>query len=245
MAVTIKSQSANPRKNVLFFLLSDMGRYIVYSLPPIQIYSTQCQSASNVDQSICDENDPLTEVGKRQAERLGNDWKDVHIDGLYSSTLDRAYDTACQIRTQNPASPEVIKSPLLVERKMGQEVIELGRAGHSESAGILYTGIGRYQSGPTPRGYRPPRGGESPNDVAERAKVSLVRLLTIHGVDLEEPPKEFVDKVTIDSPNILPEGIPHVVLVSHNVFLSELYETMLGWNTYYRMTDIDYSNADW
>ncbi|KIM76346.1 hypothetical protein PILCRDRAFT_91610 [Piloderma croceum F 1598] len=203
------------------------------------------QSQSNMDQSIYDENDPLTELGKKQAECLGNNWKDVHIDDLYSSTLDRAYDTACQICMQNHASLEIKKSPLFVERKMGKEVIELGLARQSEAAGRLYMGFGRYQSGPTPCGYRPPQGGESPDDVANRAKVSLVMWLWRCGVDLEEPPKEFVDKVNIDSTNILPEGIPHVVVVSHNIFLSELYESMLGWNTYYHMTTLNYSNASW
>jgi broad specificity phosphatase PhoE len=207
--------------------------------------SAQCQCQSNADQSSYDENDPLTELGERQAERLGKDWKDVHIDRLFSSTLNRAYETACQIRMQNHAPLEIQRSSLFVERKMGQEVIELALAGQSEAAGRLYAGLGRYQSGPTPRGYRPPRGGESLDDVAERAKMSLVMLLGIYGVDLEEPPKEFVDKVNIDSPNVLPEGIPHVVVVSHNGFLSELYESMLGWNTYYRMTTLDYSNASW
>jgi len=31
--------------------------------------------------------------------------------------------------------------------------------------------------------------------------------------------------VSIDSPNILPEDIPHVVVVSHNGFLGEFYDS--------------------
>jgi probable phosphoglycerate mutase len=191
------------------------------------------------------EDDPLTEHGRKQAERLGKDWKDVHIDVLYSSTLQRAHDTALQISTQNHTCPEVEKSPLFVERKKGQAVIEWALAGNLERAGELYAGLSRYQSGASPRAYRPPRGGESTNDVAYRAMLSLSILLARHGTDLEEPPKDFVDKVNTHSPDILPKGIPHVVVVSHNIFMSELYESMLGWNTSHRMTTCEYSNADW
>jgi hypothetical protein len=47
--------------------------------------------------------------------------------------------------------------------------------------------------------------------------------------NLKVPPKDFVDKVNIDSPNNLREGIPHIVVVNHIMFLPELYETVLGW----------------
>ena len=101
----------------------------------LDVFSTCCQSQGNVNRGMADEDDPLTERGRKQAEHLGKDWKDVHIDVLYSSTLQRAHDTALQISTQNHACPEVEKSPLFVERKMGQAVIEWALAGNLERAG--------------------------------------------------------------------------------------------------------------
>ena len=94
---------------------------------------------------------------------------------------------------------------------MGDDVIELARSGLTEAAGALYMGL---QNGPIPRNHRPPRGGESPNDVAERAANSLRLLLQMHGKDLEKPPAAFVNKVTTDTPNALPDGIPHVVVAT-------------------------------
>jgi len=170
----------------------------------------------------------------------------VHIDAVHASTLQRAHDTALQIAKHNHnANLEVITKHIYVERKMGQAVIDAILAGRTGRASDLYTGLSPGQSGVTPRGYRPPGGGESHNDVAMRAKASLIMLLHEYGKELDEPPREFVEKTVIDSPNILPEGIPHVVVVSHNVFLSELYETMFNWGHDHRMTTCDYRNTQW
>jgi probable phosphoglycerate mutase len=193
-----------------------------------------------------DERDTLTEYGRQQAERLGKEWRDVHIDVLHSSTLQRAHDTALQIAKHNHnATLEVVTDDQYVERKMGQAVIDAINEGRIERASDLYTGLWRGSSGVTPRGYRPPDGGESPNDVAMRAMFGLLRLLHKYGKELDEPPREFVDMTVIDSPSVLPEGIPHVVVVSHNIFLSELYESMFSWAENHRMTTCDYRNAQW
>jgi len=204
------------------------------------------QCVSNTSGSVNSVDDPLTSYGRLQAEQLGREWKNVHIDALYSSTLERARDTALQISTQSQVHIEprleVNQDPFFVERKAGDAVNELARCGRMEAAGDLYMGV---RTGVTPRDYRPPRGGESPDDVASRAKAAVKMLLMVHGEDLEEPPKAFVDKVTINSPETLPEGIPHVVVVSHNIFLSELYEKLLSWDTPHRMTTCNYSNINW
>ena len=196
--------------------------------------------------TVTDEKDLLTEYGREQAESLGKNWKDVHIDVLRSSTLQRAHDTALQIAKHNHnATLEVKADSIYVERKQGQAVIDALKAWNPERASDLYTGLSRYESGITRRVYRPPGGGESPNDVALRAKGSLFILLHQYGKEQDEPPREFVDKTVIDSPNILPEGIPHVVVVSHNIFLSELYDSMFSWGSKHRMTTCDYRNAEW
>jgi broad specificity phosphatase PhoE len=193
-----------------------------------------------------DEQDILTEYGRKQAERLGKEWRDVRIDVLHASTLQRAHATALQIAKHNHNTTlEVIADDRYVERKMGQAVIDAINAGRIERASDLYTGLSHGSSGVTPRDYQPPGGGESPNNVAARATLSLLTLLLTYGKALDEPPREFVDKTVIDSPNVLPEGIPHVVVVSHNIFLAELYESMFSWAKDHRMTTCDYRNAEW
>ena len=195
-------------------------------------------------QSTLDEDNHLTDRGREQVERLGQNWKDVHIDALHSSSLERAYETARAIAKHNKdPNLEVEPNDRYIERKMGEAVINAIRTRDLERATTLYTGIRYGFSGVTPRDYT--GGGESPQEVANRAVFSLITLLCRYGKELDEPPKEFVDKTTIDSPNVLPEGIPHVVVVSHNIFLSELYEAMYNWGRSHRMTTCDYRNVDW
>jgi broad specificity phosphatase PhoE len=195
---------------------------------------------------VTEADDCLTQYGRQQAERLGNDWKDVHIDFLEASTLQRAHDTALQIAKYNhDATLKVTTKDIYVERRMGQAGIDAVRAGNQERAKALYTGLLPGQSGTTPRNHQPPGGGESPYAVANRARLSLIALIRKYGKELDEPPKEFLDKMVTNSPDVLPEGIPHVVVVSHNIFLAELYESMFGWNSDHRMTTCNYRNADW
>src|ERR1700677_5003616 len=104
---------------------------------------------------MTDEQDYLTEYGRGQAECLRKDWRDVHIDVLHASTLQRAHATALQIAKHNHnATLEVITNDRYVERKMGQAVIDAIRAGYTERASDLYSGLSRGESGTTPRGYR-------------------------------------------------------------------------------------------
>jgi probable phosphoglycerate mutase len=160
--------------------------------------------------------------------------------------LKRAHLTALQIAKHNhDATLEVTTDDTYVERRMGQAVIDALYAGRIATAMTLYRGLSPDQSGVIPRDHQPPDGGESLNVVAYRARLSLTALLGKYGKELDETPKEFLDKTVIDSPNVLPEGIPHVVVVSHNIFLTELYESMFRWNSSYRVTTCQYCNADW
>src|ERR1700679_830889 len=103
---------------------------------------------------MTEQNDCLTESGKGQAERLGKDWRDVHIDVLYSSTLQRAHNTALRIAKHNrDATLEVITDDQYVEKKQGQGVIDALRDGDRTRATALYTGLLPGQSGITPRDY--------------------------------------------------------------------------------------------
>lgn len=199
-----------------------------------------------MDDCVTEKDDSLTKGGRRQAEQLGNNWKHVNIDALLSSTLQRAHLTALQIIEHNDDTTlKVTTDDRYIERRMGQAVVDALRTGYPTIAMSLCSGLSPDQSGSISRDYKPPGGGESLNDVAFRARLSLTELLGKYGKEMDEPPKDFLDKTVIDSPNVLPEGIPHVVVVSHNIFLSELYESMFGWNSSYRTTTCEYRNTDW
>jgi probable phosphoglycerate mutase len=181
-----------------------------------------------------------------QAEQLGNDWKDVRIDALQSSTLQRAHLTALEIAKHNHDSTlKVATDDIYVERRMGQAVIDALYAGDQTKAMTLQNGFSPDQEVIIPRDHQPPGGGESLNDVALRARLSLTALQRKYGKEMDEPPRELLDRTVIDSPNVLPEGIPHVVVVSHNIFLIELYESIFSWNGSYRITTCVYRNMDW
>ena len=50
----------------------------------------------------------LTDLGRKQAERVGDFFKDIHVDAIYSSDLLRAYHTACPVAKAKGL--EIIKS---------------------------------------------------------------------------------------------------------------------------------------
>lgn len=53
------------------------------------------QSVANVEKFFAGQNDiPLTELGKQQAEIAASSLKGLHLDAIFSSPLKRAYDTA-------------------------------------------------------------------------------------------------------------------------------------------------------
>jgi len=211
-------------------------------------HSFQCisQSKSNLDDRVTEKDNSLTSNGMEQAKRLGNDWKDVRIDALQSSTLQRAHLTALEIARHNhDATLKVATDDIYVERRMGQAVIDAIYAGDRTKAMKLLNGFSPGQQVIIPRDHQSPGDGESLNDVARRARLSLTALLRKYGKAMDEPPSEFLDKTVIDSPDVLPEGIPHVVLVGHNIFLVELYESMFSWSGPYRITTCVYSNVDW
>ena len=173
-------------------------------------FQLMLQCESNCSKKV--EGDPLTDYGREQAHHLGNDWKDVCIDVLHASTLQRASQTANEIPKGNHNDNlEVRTYDIYVEEDTDQSI-----------SGAL-----------TPHDYQLP-GGESIEQVALRAKQSLVTLLEKYAKKLDEPFKEFLDKVVIDSPNELPTSIPHVVVVRHNRFLSKFYDSMYGWNKVHR-----------
>jgi len=210
-------------------------RCVVISL----IRHAQCEG--NLDMSWLADNDPnpLTETGRRQADSLGRDWADVRIDHLLSSPLQRAHDTAKALSSHNEGHPEIVIRHTLVERKYGDKVHRLMQR-NSQAGQAALSGYG-----PLNRNYCPDEGGESMEMVAFRATTIILSILIGYAVNLSEAPEFFLEKKRTDTPAVLPDGIPHVVIVSHNVFLMELYEKLRSWGREHLETDSDWRNAAW
>jgi broad specificity phosphatase PhoE len=162
----------------------------------------------------------------------------VRIDHLYASELRRAYKTAGAISEQNVGHPEVKKSNRLNEREHGEKVQEYLTQGRVSAASKL-------MYGDNSRTYGPP-GGESREDVANRAQFFLMDRMYREGKDTDELPEAFLSKEKVNNPETLPEGIPHIVVVSHNVLLCELYDSLLEVrNRRYQMTNVNYDLISW
>ncbi|KAF9512112.1 hypothetical protein BS47DRAFT_1345919 [Hydnum rufescens UP504] len=202
-------------------------RCLVISL----IRHAQCVSNATKAWNEDDDPDPLTEVGRFQAESLGKEWANTRIDYLMSSPLERAHDTAKALSDHNETHPEVHTLSLLVERQYGRRVPQLmrynQRAGREELTGRSAYSFGVVLEGAVLRG-----------------EIVIRSVLQTRGV-ISEPPEFFTNKKTTTTPAVLPDGIPHVVIVSHNVFLSELYEKLHYWGGDYKETKCDYRNAGW
>lgn len=190
---------------------------------------------------------PLTDLGRQQAESLGKQWEDARIDHLFSSPLHRAHDTAKALSDLNEGHPEIIIRDDLVERRFGAKLAHLKELGHRFAREFReeLTGHPYNHPGPYSRSHSPAEGGESLNGVAHRAGLAIREFLIRYGVNLSSPPELFTRKETTGSPAVLPDGIPHVVIVSHNLFLVELYEKLHTWGKEHQLTNCDYSNAGW
>ncbi|KIL59049.1 hypothetical protein M378DRAFT_15080 [Amanita muscaria Koide BX008] len=218
----------------------EQRRCIVISL----IRHAQCVGNANHVWYADGAPNPLTDAGRLQAKSLGENWEDTRIDYLLSSPLERALSTANTLSNHNKGRPEVVTHPDLVERRYGDKVVRL--MGYDKVAGAEeLRGKSRYSSEPLSRFHSPAEGGECMAAVASRAEAIIRMILSTHGVKLSEAPEFMLDKKTTTTPAILPDGIPHVVIVSHNVFLMELYEKLKSWGNNHVQTICHWKNADW
>ncbi|KAM6493738.1 phosphoglycerate mutase-like protein [Amanita muscaria] len=208
------------------------------------IRHAQCVSNANEVWHEDDALDPLTDAGRLQAKLLGKNWEDTRIDYLLSSPLERALCTANTLSDHNEGRPEVVIHPDLVERRYGAKVARLMRYDREAGEEAL-RGQSAYSRTPLSRFYTPTEGGESMATVAKRAEGIIRMILSSHGVKLSEAPEFLLDKKTTTTPAILPDGIPHVVVVSHNVFLMELYEKLHSWGEDHLETRCDWKNTSW
>ena len=211
---------------------------------PLTWIVLKCEGNVKESWEADDAPNPLTETGRLQADSLGRDWADTHIDHLLVSPLQRAHDTAKALSTHNKGRPEIVIDPTLVERRYGGKVHQLMRWNYKLAREEL-TGVPWYRNDPINRFHCPAEGGESMDMVASRAEAVIRAILTNYGVDLSKPPEFFLEKKTTNTPSVLPGGIPHVVIISHNVFLMEFYEKLKSWGRQHLETNCDWKNASW
>ncbi|KDQ27068.1 hypothetical protein PLEOSDRAFT_168687 [Pleurotus ostreatus PC15] len=187
----------------------------------------------------------LTSQGRYQASALGRQWSNVRIDKLYLSNTTRTRETTdCILESRTGAEVEKAEKKILIELDLGAEVKALLMAGRSDAAHSLRTDNGRaVQPTSVRRRHRTP-GGESPEDVARRAQLALLHLIFDHGVQLASPPEEASDD-SHSWDGTLIDGIPHLVVVSHNLFLSELFESLQCWEKTTHVETMEYRNAGW
>ncbi len=216
------------------------------------------QSRSNdaikMDRTWDTSNIELTSFGKDQVRQLRTDWEGTHTDLKISSPYRRAKLTAAAI-----PDPEDGKCFEEFERVIGSRVYE------------QIQGIERCKDGSRDgRGFE----GESLDDVAYRAELVMRQIAMFfeyqHHLQLESGsldalsskkvvignlgPMVLADR-TVDPINVhtskepkdLPAELLHIVIVSHNIFLSELYELLHRWQTPENnvRSDIAFDYTDW
>lgn len=124
------------------------------------------QSEGNLNHLFLGHTDlDLTDLGRKQAERVGHFFKDIHVDAIYSSDLLRAYHTACPVAKAKGL--EIIKSEKLRE-------IFAGDWEGGVWAEIHKTPMGEVWWSDT--GNARPVGGESVAELQERVLAEVSRI---------------------------------------------------------------------
>ncbi|MEA2537232.1 MAG: hypothetical protein QOF11_1466 [Chloroflexota bacterium] len=126
----------------------------------------------------------LSDEGRAQAEALGRRLAGVSFERIAVSPLVRARETAALIQAAVPGHPEVVVDPRLIEMDYG------------EWEGLTYEqieerdGARRARWEADPESFACP-GGESGDDVADRARAFLLDLIDwhdqLHGTPHERP----------------------------------------------------------
>ncbi|KAF8529717.1 hypothetical protein BU17DRAFT_36380 [Hysterangium stoloniferum] len=171
-------------------------------------------------------------INQTQATKLGQDWADVRIDAIYSSDAEEANLIVQIIVNAHSSALESRTLSLLRKQYLDPEITECMLLGDFSGARRLPTG-GYAPDSQNGQLHRLP-GGESVTDVAERGVLVLQYLIHRYGRYLSSPPTEFA--------NPLPDGVPHIVVVSHDIFLLELYEALLSWNAK-QHSSMEYGNT--
>ncbi|PPQ70019.1 LOW QUALITY PROTEIN: hypothetical protein CVT26_013307 [Gymnopilus dilepis] len=151
-------------------------------------------------------------IGVRQAEALGEDFlkKNISLDVVYASTLNRAMTTAKVVKDKQPNSDSIPfeTSELLREQYFGAgEGKKICKVEKNLTLQAHYA-QGKFPAVHTRDGTFP--GGESLNDVARRAEKVIDTLLLQHLLQEKEGGKERV-----------------VAVFSHGIFIAELIAAII------------------
>ncbi|OBZ62663.1 hypothetical protein A0H81_15021 [Grifola frondosa] len=203
-----------------------------------------------------DQRDVLTKKGEEQSQALGRDFANIHFDTILCSPLKRATQTAeylLKSNDTNPAPP-VRHWDLLKEQDHGPEFRSLMLRGYRDAAYELRIPRGN------PRNHRP-GSGESAADVEKCCIDTIWRLMMWFAREVPQSPEGLDDEskscglqVSIAElaghpdckPDTLPPGVPHVGIVSHNLFLTELVEALLSWHSEsHADTSVQFQSGSW
>jgi probable phosphoglycerate mutase len=143
---------------------------------------------------------PLNEKGINQSILAGKALSKDVFDFIYSSDLSRAYETATKIVEESCFQRVPITQEILL-RETSHGIFENGPGTKLKEAAIA-AGFSEEDR----RKFRPP-GGENQDDVALRASTFLFKV--------------------IEEQCLNPNGVNSIVVVSHGLFLRELFKILL------------------
>ncbi len=179
----------------------------------------------------------------KEAVALGKKWRHTRIDEVYTSGMQRSDDTGVFLCSREGVQKNV--KAIFVEQDFGEEYNRLLRSGDYTGANLLrYGGSLDGRSVEDKRPYRT-QDGESLDDVAHRAQLALLHLIFDHGVALPSDSLEIPNHRPVWDGSLI-DGVPHIVVVSNNLFLCDLVESMACWETPRHMEgNTEYDNAEW
>ena len=117
----------------------------------------------------------LTESGRRVAYDSAEGMKDIHFDAIYSSPLKRAYETACILKGSREL-PVVVDERI---KEIGFGVLE--GADFTKIRGDKTSKFTAFFN--APECYEAPEGGESIQQVCDRAEAFLREIIAKHEKD--------------------------------------------------------------
>ncbi len=215
------------------------------------------QSETNATGKFSDDPlNPLTDHGRRQARSLAAKWAATSIptDALFSSPMTRALDTATILATAAgntrggataPGSRASVNAlltgphtrlPVAVDGRLHERTYGSRVCSNTLTDMEVYRELRGTLNRIAPiRSYKPCGGGESYSDVAQRGVRFLLSVL--QNSKLTRDCAKVYEGKGVDGRydwracelGEVPEGMPHVVVVSHNIFLTLLYEALCQW----------------
>jgi broad specificity phosphatase PhoE len=193
------------------------------------------QSVGNVEQRIQGADDPLTDLGRQQAEAAGRRLADrADITHLYASNLDRAFETASIIGRHLGLEPQAV--PGLAEIDAGVAAGLLWSDWADQNPAIAARILDAASRSP----YETWEGGESGQDMADRVLAALDVIVTQHlGTDdvvvvvsHGGPLAWIAAKYYGDPLDVWPSGRGgmHNTAISEIAFDAEGQHEILSWN---------------